>query len=136
MKITFKLTLLFFLLFSNKLIAQNTLNINNLEAPKTFDNVFVKRVAGDSLSTQFIIWIKDTVPTHHHVWHSESIYILEGSATMYINDSLIDINKGDLIFMPKQNNHAVKVTSKTPLKVLSIQAPGFYGKDRVYFKKD
>jgi len=38
---------------------------------------------------------------------------------------------GGSIFIPQNTWHYVKVTSAEPLKVLSIQAPNFDGKDRV-----
>lgn len=119
-----------FLVFNVK--GQNTIHIPSVEVEEQYDNVYMTQIAGDSLVTQFLIWIKDTVPTHHHVWHSESIYVLEGTARMYINDSIQDIKSGDLIFLPKKNRHAVKVTSDEPLKVLSIQSPGYLEEDRVF----
>jgi mannose-6-phosphate isomerase-like protein (cupin superfamily) len=62
--------------------------------------------------------------------------VLEGIAKLYFNDTIKEIHSGDLIFLPKNNNHAVKVISKTPLKVLSVQSPGFYGLDRVFINKE
>ncbi len=131
-----KLLIVGILFFVMNAIGQNTENINSLQPDVAFDNVHVVRIAGDSLSTQFVIWVKDTVSTHHHVWHSESIYVLEGIAKLYFNDTIKEIQSGDLIFLPKNNNHAVKVISKTPLKVLSVQSPGFYGLDRVFINKE
>jgi mannose-6-phosphate isomerase-like protein (cupin superfamily) len=58
--------------------------------------------------------------------------VLEGKAEMTLNDKTFSIKKGDVIFIPKNSFHSVKTTSKIPLKVLSIQAPYFDGKDRVF----
>lgn len=122
-------------LLANVSFGQHVVNAEAIQPTEDFDNVHVVKIAGDSLATQFVIWVKDTVPTHHHVWHSETIYVLEGEAKLYIGNTMKIIKKGDLIFMPKQNNHAVKVISKEPMKVLSIQSPGFYGEDRVFEPK-
>ena len=95
-------------------------------------NIRVERIAGDSLATSFMIWVKDTVETHKHEWHSETIYVIEGEAAMYLNDTSLIIKPGDVVFIPKNTWHAVKVNSIRPLKVLSVQSPGFDGKDRVF----
>ncbi len=100
-----------------------------------YENISVKKLYGDSIATGFVIWVKDTVATHRHNWHSESIVVIEGIARMYMNDAIQEIKAGDVLFIPKQTWHAVKVTSDKPLKVLSVQSPGFYGNDRE-FKDD
>ena len=68
---------------------------------------------------------------HKHEWHTEQVYILEGTATMRLGDSWFDIKANDYIVIPQNTLHAVKVTSSTPLKVMSIQSPYFDGSDRV-----
>jgi quercetin dioxygenase-like cupin family protein len=112
--------------------AQQLWNAPDTEPPLTYDNVHVTRLFGDSLSTSFMIWIKDTVATHRHDYHSETIYVLEGEGKFYFNDEVWWICPNDVFFIPKQNWHAVKVTSAGPMKVISIQSPGFFGKDRIF----
>ena len=43
--------------------------------------------------------------------------------------------KGDFVFIPKNTPHSVNVISKVPLKVISVQAPFFDGKDRVLLEE-
>ena len=43
----------------------------------------------------------------------------------------MEIVAGDYIRVAKGTPHAVKVLSSTPLKIISVQAPEFFGKDRV-----
>ena len=112
--------------------SQETKAIALIQAPKQYDNIHVERIFGDSLSTSFMIWIKDTVATHKHEVHNETIHVLEGKAKFYFNDNITVIKAGEVLFIPKNNWHAVKVTSRKPLKVISTQSPGFYGKDRVF----
>lgn len=110
--------------------AQNT-NINSLTANDNFDNIFSVKIAGDSLCTSFIIWIKKEVKLHKHSEHSEHVYVLEGEGNMKLGNKMLKIKTGDLIFIPKNTPHKVVTTSTIPLKVLSIQSPSFDGSDRI-----
>ena len=102
------------------------------EETKMTENIEVDKIAGDSLATVFKIKVKDTVKTHRHHFHSETIYVIAGSANMYMNDSMFTIQKGDILFVPFKTWHSVKVTSPNPLEVLSVQSPGFDGTDREF----
>lgn len=126
------LFVLLILLSAGSTSAQDLLCTPELNAPSDYENIHVQRLFGDSLSTSFMIWIKDTVATHKHEVHSETIYVLEGEAKFYFNDSIKTIKAEDVLFIPKNNWHAVKVTSEMPMKVISVQSPGFYGEDRVF----
>lgn len=111
----------------------NAQHVIQLDTISTSSNKLeVLKLATDSNSTSFYIVIPNEVAPHIHQWHSECIYIIEGSASMSMNDSTFQIKKGDFIYIPAQTKHTVKVTSNTPLKVLSIQAPKFEGKDRFF----
>jgi mannose-6-phosphate isomerase-like protein (cupin superfamily) len=50
---------------------------------------------------------------------------------MMLDDSLFTVNPGDFIFIPRGAVHSVYKISEGPLKVISIQAPYFDGKDRI-----
>lgn len=107
-------------------------NLKDLNPSKDFENILVKKIGGDKLSTQFIIWVKDTVRTHRHEDHSESLYVIEGNGIFYLNHKQFIIGPGDFITINKKSWHAVKVTSEKPLKVLSVQSPEFLGEDRTF----
>lgn len=127
--------LLFFAVISStfNLIGQTTMqDVESMKPSEEYENISVQKIHGDSLTSSFVIWIKDTVKTHKHTKHSEHVYVLEGSGDFYLNDEMITIKKGDLIFIPANNWHSVKVTSDVPMKVLSVQSPGFYGEDRIF----
>lgn len=126
------ISIVFIMNFLHFSIGQSLINQNTVLPDGEFENIAVKKIAGDSLASNFIIWVKDTVKTHKHEHHSETIYVIEGSAKMYMNDSLYHIKNDDVIFIPKNTWHAVKVTSPNALKVLSVQSPGFFGKDRIF----
>lgn len=128
-----KLLLLFTLVVTcNLFYSQSIQSVEDIQPDKAYDNIFVHKIDGDDLTTQFIIWVKDTVKTHQHKHHSETVYVLEGEGEFYFEDSTISIKKGDFIFIPKETWHSVKVTSDKPMKVISNQSPAFYGDDRVF----
>ena len=99
------------------------------------ENVEVQKISEDSLSTTFVIWIKKEVPLHYHASHDEQIYILEGEGLMQLGQEQLQLKPGDYVAIPKKTPHGVRVSSATPLKVLSIQSPRFDGTDRVLLNK-
>lgn len=122
--------LLFFLLsFSAKAQYQS---LDTIKAPATYENVFIRQIASDSLSSSFVIFIKKEVKKHKHASHTENVYILEGEGEMLLDDKTFKVKKGDMIFIPMNTTHSVKVTSGLPLKILSVQSPNFDGKDRIF----
>lgn len=101
-----------------------------LKPEKEFSNIHVKPLYSDEKVSSFVIWIKEQVPLHKHVKHSEHVYVLKGKGSMKLGDKVIQVKKGDFIMIPEGTPHSVKVKGGT-LQVLSIQAPEFKGKDRV-----
>lgn len=112
--------------------SQSVQSIDSIQPNAAYDNIFVHKIDGNEMTTQFVIWVKDTVRTHKHEKHSETVYILEGKGRFYFNDSIVVVSKGDFIFIPNDTWHSVKVTSKSPMKVISNQSPAFYGEDRIF----
>jgi mannose-6-phosphate isomerase-like protein (cupin superfamily) len=110
------------------------LNTDTVGLKTVSDNLYNKPLFSDSLASSFVILIKKEVKAHKHLSHSEHVVVLEGSGTMTLGDKNLEIKKGDVIFIPKNTIHAVKSTGKQPLKVLSVQAPYFDGKDRIFIE--
>jgi mannose-6-phosphate isomerase-like protein (cupin superfamily) len=119
----------FFVFVGRSQTCGNVDTVGNLS--KT-ENSYSKFLYGDSLSTSFCILIKKAVKAHKHQYHSEQVIVLEGEAIMQLAEKSFAIKKGDVIFIPKNTVHAVKITSKIPLKIISVQAPHFDGSDRVF----
>lgn len=109
--------------------------LSDIKPPADLENIHVVKLASDSYSTDFVIFVKNKVPLHKHVEHSETIYVLEGRGLFQLGDQSMEIVAGDYIRVPKGTPHAVKVLSETPLKIISVQAPEFFGKDRVKVDK-
>ncbi len=105
--------------------------LSDVMPPEDLENIHVVKLASDSYSTDFVIFVKNRVPLHKHVEHSETIYVLEGKGLFQLGDQSMEIVAGDYIRVPKGTPHAVKVLSPIPLKIISVQAPEYFGKDKV-----
>lgn len=119
---------------ANTSIAQSIGSPREIEADTDFYNVHIMKWSETEQSSAFIIWVKNKVMPHYHEQHTEHVLILEGEGMMLLGDSLFEIRKDMLIFIPPKTIHAVYTTSSTPLKALSIQSPFFDGSDRVWAK--
>ncbi len=119
--------------FLCSLKAQIVINTDTIGA-KTKSTLYVYPIGSDSLSSSFCIVIKDQVKLHKHEFHSEQITVLEGAGEMQLGGKTYHIKKGDVIFVPKGTGHSVVSKGRKPLKVLSVQAPFFDGKDRVFLR--
>lgn len=95
-----------------------------------FENIYSEKIAEDSLQSTFFIAIKKQVLPHYHKEHSECIVVLSGSGEMSMGNKKIKLREGIQLNIPKNTIHSVTVTSKKPLRVISIQSPMFDGKDR------
>jgi mannose-6-phosphate isomerase-like protein (cupin superfamily) len=111
---------------------QNYQGLDTIKAPANFENIYNRPLYSDSLTSSFVIFIKKEVKEHKHESHAEHVIVLDGTAEMKLGEKSFTIKKGDMIFIPKNTWHSVKTTSAIPLKVISIQAPNFDGKDRIF----
>lgn len=119
--------------FLCSLNAQIVINTDTIGA-KTKSAIYVYPIGADSLSSSFCIVIKDHVKLHKHEFHSEQITVLEGEGEMQLGTKTYFIKKGDVIFVPKGTGHSVVKKGKKALKVISVQAPFFDGKDRIFLR--
>lgn len=124
-----------FVLVSFCVLAQEVENIPAMKQKSTYDNVATTPFYNDSLVTSTVVWIKKEVRPHYHQSHTEHVYVVEGTGKMLLGNQIIDVRPGDFLSIPKGTVHAVRVTSSTPMKVLSIHAPSFDGSDRVQVEK-
>lgn len=129
---TIRYASLFIMLMNYLFINGQGIYTPSIEGPENdFDNIYAEKIFSDSLVSSFLIVVKKEVKLHKHVTHSEHVYVLEGSGDMVLGNENISITKGDLIIIPKNTAHSLIVTSSIPVKIISIQAPEFDGKDRV-----
>jgi quercetin dioxygenase-like cupin family protein len=137
MKMAFGLVVFCLISFCFETLGQSHIELDTLQPAQEFENVYVQKIAEDSLQSTFVIWIKQHVKGHFHQEHTENIVVLDGRAEMLFNGKRIVVKKGDYLNIPKGTKHSVeKVFSKRSLKVLSIQSPYFDGKDRVFYESN
>lgn len=113
------------------LVFRQSKSISALQPNGEYENISNQKLFSDSLVSSFVIWIKKEVKPHKHFAHSEHVYVLEGEAEMKSGSETFIIKPGDMVFIPKNTVHSLIVKSAVPIKVLSIQAPEFDGKDRI-----
>ncbi len=70
------------------------------------------------------------VKPHVHKTHDEAIYVIRGTAQMFIDGKWVDIKPGSLHFNPMGKVHTVKNTGNEPLVVISIYTPAMKEPDR------
>lgn len=122
-------TVCIWILASSSAWSQRT-DLNSKHPPANRTSIAVEKIADDSLSTSFLIWIEEGVKRHFHTSHTEHVTILEGTGEMELGDSLFTVKPGDFLLIPKGTPHAV--VAITPMKVLSIQTPRWTTEDRVF----
>lgn len=99
-----------------------------------YENIHVEKLFSDQHASTFVVFVKKRVRLHLHKVHSELVYVLKGKGTMRLGEDRFPVKKGDVVFIPRNTPHAVTVKGG-PMKVLSVQAPEFKGKDRIFLKE-
>jgi mannose-6-phosphate isomerase-like protein (cupin superfamily) len=115
--------------------ADGSRNVDTIGVLSKTENLYSVPLYGDSLASSFCIVIKKEVKAHKHQYHSEHVIVNEGEGMMKLGEKTFPIKKGDVIFIPKNTIHSVKTIGKIPLRVISIQAPLFDGKDRIMIEE-
>jgi len=110
-------------------------DLSRYTPPKQFENIHVIPLSTGKHSSEYVIFIKEAVKAHYHQTHTELVYIIEGTGLFQLGETIKKVMPGDFIRIEEGQMHSVKVTSKQPLKVLSVQTPEFHGKDRVFVIK-
>ena len=129
-----RLTTIFILVFIPFMCKSQDIifSIDEIIPEMEFENIHLKKISSDSSSSTFAIWIKQKVNIHKHVNHTENVLIDKGFGEFQINDSIYKVSAGDWIVIPKNTWHGVIVNSKSTMKVISVQSPEYFGKDRIF----
>lgn len=69
---------------------------------------------------------------HYHQNRDEITYCLKGQAVMNVSGKELVMKVGDLMYIPALMIHGSEVTGNETLQLISIFAPPFDGKDRIY----
>ena len=124
-----------FLIVSTVAFSQDKISLDAVSPVKEYENVYSQTLFENEFASYYQIWIKQSVASHKHVNHTESILVIDGEGVMTINGESFHIQKGDFFVIPKNTFHSLKVTSSDPIKVISIQTPKFNVEDRVFEDK-
>ncbi|GEM85763.1 cupin domain-containing protein [Meiothermus granaticius] len=62
---------------------------------------------------------------HQHPLESEHLYVLEGQLTVRLEDTLMQLEAGQSLFIPREAVHAFQNTAAVPARVLATLSPGF-----------
>ena len=125
---TFLLTLLFPLLAVN---AQRVIDPTTIPCADSEGGVHITPLYSDSTASSFLICIDVEVKAHVHHMHTEHVFVIGGEATMRLGEEERIVKAGDTIIIPPGTVHSARVTSRDPLRVISVQSPYFDGSDRV-----
>ncbi len=128
-------SVILFLLITTSTFSQSPYqSLDTIKAPANYENIYVRTLYTDSLNaSSFVIFIRNEVKSHKHETHAEHVVVLAGMGMMTLGDQKFKIKKGDVIFIRKGTFHSVmSISKKETLKVLSVQAPFFDGKDRLF----
>jgi len=63
---------------------------------------------------------------HHHTYHAETFLILKGQMEWTVGGETQTIGPGDLVYIPPDTAHAVKVLGKEDVHAIMIYQPGGY----------
>jgi mannose-6-phosphate isomerase-like protein (cupin superfamily) len=90
------------------------------------------RVVGELQgSSAHHIRIAEGVDAHYHAVHDETVVILTGRGTMTLGEESQEVEPGSVILIPRGTIHSFRVSGE-PVEALSVFAPAFDGKDRIF----
>jgi mannose-6-phosphate isomerase-like protein (cupin superfamily) len=70
------------------------------------------------------------VKPHVHKTHDEVLYVIKGTAQLFIDGKWVDIKPGSLHYNPMGKVHTVKNTGNEPVVLISIYTPAMREPDR------
>jgi mannose-6-phosphate isomerase-like protein (cupin superfamily) len=86
--------------------------------PDDADSIYVKLIGYTPDVTSAMVWIKHYTPSEVHNNEFEKFLIVEGTCDITVDEKIYSLVAGDYLSIPLYVSHHVKVTSKTPCKVI------------------
>jgi mannose-6-phosphate isomerase-like protein (cupin superfamily) len=90
------------------------------------------QISHDSLSSVHLTQIRGVVESHRHLGHDENIWVIRGAGRLVVDGVKYKVAAGQVIHIPKGISHSFHNMGSKPAVVISVFAPGFDGKDRIY----
>jgi len=112
-------------------------NLIDLAQQKNLDTTtglnITQVASGKNASVNFIMGPPGSIlKMHYHRYHDEITYCIKGQAAMNVSGKEVVMKTGDLMYIPALTLHGSEVTGNETLQLISIFAPRFDGKDRIY----
>jgi len=67
---------------------------------------------------------KFRVPAHYHKGHAETFYVVSGQVEWTVGGQTQKLGPGDLVHIPANTVHSVKVVGNEPMRTLMVSQPG------------
>lgn len=97
-------------------------------------NLPIRNFVQSEHATVNIVTPKTAMKPHYHATHEEIAYIIRGHGKMRLGDEVKPAKAGDVMFIPKKTIHTF-IPESDDCVSLSIFAPAFDGKDRVFVEE-
>jgi quercetin dioxygenase-like cupin family protein len=90
------------------------------------------KIAEDNTMTLFILRSTEgaELKPHLHKTHDETVYVIRGTAQIFVNDKWVDVKPGSIHFNPMGKVHGSRVTGAEPYVGISIFTPALKEPDR------
>ena len=90
------------------------------------------KIVEDNTMTLFILRSTEgaELKPHLHKTHDETVYVIRGTAQIFVNDKWVDVKPGSLHFNPMGKVHGSRVTGAEPYIGISIFTPALKEPDR------
>ncbi len=94
------------------------LNRKDLDMPEEAEDIEIKIIGHQPTVMTAIVWIKNETPYEVHDHEYEKFLILEGTCDIITDNKIYSMVPGDYFSIPLHIGHTIKITSKTPCKVI------------------
>jgi len=94
------------------------INRKDMVIPADFNGMHVKIIGYTLEASTAIVWIQDETPYEVHTDEHEKFLILEGTCDIDIDGEIHSLVPGSYLSIPLHAGHVVRVTSKTPCKLI------------------
>jgi mannose-6-phosphate isomerase-like protein (cupin superfamily)/CDGSH-type Zn-finger protein len=84
----------------------------------------VDKTVGSNVITQFIGHIPESKAAPHRHLYEESIIVLSGEGCMWTENGKANVHAGDVIFLPRKQEHSLQSTTAEGLDVVGVICPG------------
>ncbi len=93
-------------------------------------NIAIHHLSRNTHSSTHIIRLKNKESPHYHDFHDLNLSVLSGTSIIHFKDHQVELEAGDVIYIPKASYHWAENTSPNASVVFAIFSPAFDGKDK------